>query len=90
MKAKSLAMSNSTFVYFWLGVLTGALIILATLMIKNVASNGAASLLGSYYYYPITSTSMGTPQTSTSMGTPQTLVDPLRTTSMGTPQTLTR
>ena len=44
MKENMLA-RQSPFVYFWLGVLTGALLIIASFMVKSLANDGTASLL---------------------------------------------
>lgn len=60
MKAQSLSAHNP-FVYFWLGILTGALIILASLMVQQYAFEGSASVLNN----PATSRSINVP---TSMG----------------------
>lgn len=43
---KAIALSRQpTFIYFWLGILTGALIVMASLMIRSYADNGTASVL---------------------------------------------
>ncbi len=51
MKATALA-RQPAFVYFWLGVLTGALIVMASLMIRSYADNGAASVLRAPFSIP--------------------------------------
>lgn len=45
MKDSSLLSSRSPFVYFWLGILTGALIVIASFMLRSMSYDGGASVL---------------------------------------------
>lgn len=51
MKASALV-SRNTFVYFWLGILTAAVVVLATIMLNSLmAANTRADLLRGEYDY---------------------------------------
>lgn len=45
MKDSSLLSPRSPFVYFWLGILTGALIVIASFMLRSMSYDGGASVL---------------------------------------------
>ncbi len=47
MKDSSILSSRSPFVYFWLGILTGALIVIASFMLRSMSYDGGASVLQS-------------------------------------------
>lgn len=44
----SSAVKNATFIYFWLGLLTGALIIVMTMMVQSAIRDGQTSLFRAY------------------------------------------
>lgn len=45
---ESVLSRQSPFVYFWLGILTGALIVVGSLMIRSMADDGSTSVLRSF------------------------------------------
>lgn len=86
--SSSATYKNASFIYFWLGLLTGALVIILTMMIQSAFRDGQASLFNTYSIRGIT-----TPQTLNSITTPQTLnaiTTPQTLNAITTPQTLTR
>lgn len=96
MQTKGFLGHNNSFVYFWLGILTGAVIILATIMIQSFANDGLTSLLRtrSAAVTPISAQQtqqMGTPVQSVQsvqMSTPTQMGGPTQYNqygSMGTP-----
>lgn len=52
MKAHASTALRNTFIYFWLGILTGAVVVLATVMLNSITSqNTRADLLRGEYDY---------------------------------------
>lgn len=81
-------LKNATFIYFWLGLLTGALVIIMTMMIQSAIRDGQTSLFRAYDTRTITD-----PQTYDSITDPQTydsITDPQTSTSITDPQTYNR
>lgn len=75
---ESVLSRQSPFVYFWLGILTGALIIVGSLMIQSGANNdGTASILRT--------TTTDYSRTTTSPTATTTIISPETMLSIGTP-----
>lgn len=83
---------NASFIYFWLGLLTGALIVIITMMFQSALRDGQASILRDYSLRTY-DTSITDPQTLNSITDPQTrtsITDPQTLNAITDPQTLTR
>ncbi|MCX6733700.1 MAG: hypothetical protein NTX63_02710 [Candidatus Peregrinibacteria bacterium] len=77
---------NASFIYFWLGLLTGALIIIMTIILQSAVNNGQASIFSGYSVRGITN-----PQTVNGITNPQTrngITNPQTKTGITNPQTL--
>lgn len=91
-------LKNATFIYFWLGLLTGALIIIMTMMVQSAIRDGQTSLFRAYDTRSITNPQtldegITNPQTYEGITNPQTydsITNPQTTESITNPQTLTR
>ncbi|MFA7277733.1 MAG: hypothetical protein WC101_01955 [Candidatus Gracilibacteria bacterium] len=91
---ESVLSRQSPFVYFWLGVLTGALIVVGSLMVRSsMADEGSTSVLRGpavqqQVVNPGTTRAIGTPGMKQAIGTPgmtQAIGTPGMKQSIGTP-----
>lgn len=91
----SATFKNASFIYFWLGLLTGALIIIMTLIMQSALSDGQASIFSGYKVRGITNpqtmNGITNPQTRTSITNPQTMngiTNPQTMNGITNPQTM--
>ncbi len=92
---ESILSRQSPFVYFWLGLLTGALIVVGSLMIRSsIANEASTSVLRTLpavqqqVVNPGTTRAIGTPGMKQAIGTPgmtQAIGTPGMTKAIGTP-----
>ncbi len=93
--AKTSVHKSASFIYFWLGLLTGALVIIMTLMMQSALSDGQASIFSGYKVRGITNpqtmNGITNPQTRTGITNPQTMngiTNPQTMNGITNPQTM--
>lgn len=94
--AKTSVHKSASFIYFWLGLLTGALIIIMTIILQSAMTDGQASIFsgsrGRNITNPQTTNTITNPQTKTGITNPQTMngiTNPQTTNAITNPQTKT-